>query len=65
MKKPAIPGTQGVADQNIVRILQPIKENIESLTGVRGGKIATLPTDASLGQVILKINEIIGRINYD
>lgn len=65
MKKPAIPAVQGVTDQNVARLLRPIKENIESITGVRGGRIDTLPSDANLVSVIAKINEIIVKLNYD
>jgi hypothetical protein len=40
-----------------------MKENIEIMTGIRGGLIEPLPDNASLSAVILKINEIIGRLN--
>jgi hypothetical protein len=63
MKKPAIPSTQQVADPVVASILRPIKENLEIMTGIRGGLIETLADNASLSDVISKINEIIGRIN--
>lgn len=66
MKKPAIPSTQQVADPVVASILRPMKESIEIMTGVRGGLIEPLPDNAALSEVILKINEIIGRLNaYD
>lgn len=63
MKKPAIPGTQAVSDPAVASLLRPIKENIELITGVRGGIIEQLPENASNSQVIAKINEIIQRLN--
>lgn len=41
-----------------------VKDNIEQLTGVVGGRIAPLPTMATTSEVIAKINEIITRLNY-
>ena len=41
---------------------QALKENVELLTGQRGGQIATLPTSATLDDVIRKLNEIISRL---
>lgn len=63
MKKPAIPGTQTVTDPVVASILRPMKENLEILTGVRGGIIEPLPVNASNSQLIAKINEIIQRLN--
>ena len=63
MKKPAIPGTQTVTDPVVASILRPMKENLEILTGVRGGIIEQLPVNASNSQLIDKINEIIQRLN--
>jgi hypothetical protein len=40
-----------------------MKENLEIITGVRGGIIAQLPENASNSRVISKINEIIQRLN--
>lgn len=66
MKKPAIPAVQGVRDPAVIRLLTPIKENIELMTGVREGTIQQLSSDADLATVISKINEIIGKLNaYD
>jgi len=63
MKKPAIPGTQTVTDPVVASLLRPMKENIEILTGIRGGVIEKLPENAANSQVISKINEIIQRLN--
>jgi hypothetical protein len=63
MKKPAIPSTQPVNDPTLAALLRPMKENLEIITGVRGGIIAQLPENASNSQVIAKINEIIQRLN--
>ena len=64
MKKPAIPSTQGVSDRAILSLLAPIKENIETITGVRGGVITKLPaTTTDLALIVEKINEIIVRLN--
>lgn len=62
MRKPAIPAVT-VPDQQIAALLRPMKENIESLTGIRGGAITPLPGDAALGSVISKLNEVIARMN--
>lgn len=63
MKKPSIPAVSGVQDPAVARLLQPIKENIEVMTGVRGGVLSSLPTNASSSEIISKINEIIGKLN--
>lgn len=62
MKKPSIPAVN-VADRKIASLLTPMKENIEVITGARGGPLTQLPTDANLGQVISTINAIIVRLN--
>lgn len=62
MKKPGIPAVN-VADQRVASLLQPMKQNIEQITGVRGGPLTQLPSDASLAEVISKINAIIVRLN--
>lgn len=62
MKKPAIPAVN-VQDQSVAALLRPLKENVEILTGARGGSLTTLNSSATLGEVISKINEIIDRLN--
>lgn len=64
MKKPSIPAT-GSLSQELARVLEPMKANIEIITGARPGvdPINQLATGASLSDVISKVNEIISRIN--
>lgn len=63
MKKPSIPALQGVKDPALMRVLTPMKENIELLTGVRQGTLQKLPENADTTAIINKINEIIERVN--
>jgi len=62
MRKPAIPAVN-VTDQQVAALLRPIKENVEILTGTRGGALTKLNTSATLAEVISKINEVIDRLN--
>jgi hypothetical protein len=62
IKKPGIPGMQGV-EPAMARILNSIKENIELITGVRGAPISQLDSDATLEDVISRLNQLIVRIN--
>lgn len=65
VKKPAIPAMQGAGlDRRVIDLINPIKQNIELLTGVRGGRIEQLDNTASLDDVIDKLNEVIARLNY-
>lgn len=41
---------------------EAIKENLEVLNGLRGGKIVALSANASLVDVINKLNEILKRM---
>lgn len=64
MKKPAIPALLGVQDQVLLRLLTPIKENIEIINGTREGVIEKLPQGITdLPTIVSKINEIIERLN--
>lgn len=56
-----IPSTQGI-DHGIKRILDPIKEMIEVIKGIRGEKIKPLPATATLADVIGKINEVVEKL---
>lgn len=62
IKKPAIPAL-GSLPYELSRILTPIKENLDLITGVRTGPIAQLPQTAVLLDAVNKINEIIIRLN--
>jgi hypothetical protein len=63
MPKRAIPGVPTSAVEH-KRVLfdNAIKENLEVLTGQRGGRIADLPSTATLDDVIVKVNEILARL---
>lgn len=62
IKKPAIPAIS-VADRRLETVLNPIKQNIELITGVRGGRLEPLSDGATLQDVIAKVNVIIERLN--
>lgn len=63
MKKQAIPAL-GPLDQSIERLLNPIKQNLDAITGrTPEGEIDVLPSTASLAEVIAKVNEIVRRLN--
>jgi hypothetical protein len=44
-------------------MLTAMKENIELLTGARGGSIEPLPDSATLADVIERLNEVIDRLS--
>lgn len=64
MKKPAIPGT-GNLSQDLAQVIEPLKANVELITGARPGLTSLTPlgTDAALSDVISKVNQILSRIN--
>jgi hypothetical protein len=62
MKKPSIPAISA-DDPKVAALLRPIKENIEIMNGVRTGGLTNLPTNATLSDVISKLNELINRLN--
>ena len=62
MKKPGIPAVP-TKDPDTYNVLSTLKETVEILTGVRGGKLSTLPSTATTAQIISKINEIINKLN--
>ena len=43
--------------------LKPVKENIEMVTGARGGELKGLKPEATQDEIIKKVNELIARIN--
>jgi hypothetical protein len=61
MKKPAIPQVPR-AEQPRTGFDQAVKENLEVITGRRGGSVQPLPADASLADVIQRLNELIARL---
>ncbi len=58
--KPSIPSPAGSHD---ARVLRPMKEILDVLTGARSGELEQLPATATLAEAVGKINEIIGRLN--
>lgn len=60
MNKPAIPTPP--KDPARSRFDNAIKESIEIITGARGTRIESLSTNASLSDVIAKINELIATV---
>lgn len=65
MIKPSIPGT-GTLQREIAMFIEPIKANIELITGSRPGveSIAPLPATATLADVITQLNKILSRIEH-
>ncbi len=61
MKKPAIPQVPKHGQPRL-GFDQSIKETLEIITGRRGGSVQPLPADASLADVIQRLNELIARI---
>lgn len=65
MRKPAIPPTSGLALE-IARVVEPMKQNIEMVTGARPGAvtISPLPATATLADCINQLNLILSRIEH-
>lgn len=61
MRKPAIPQVPR-PEQPRTGFDQSVKETLEIITGRRGGPVQPLPADASLADVINKVNEIVARL---
>jgi hypothetical protein len=62
VKKPGIPAVPN-SDPATYNLLASLKETVEIMTGVRGGKIVALGSSATTTQIINKINEIITKLN--
>lgn len=56
-----IPSTAGI-DPLIRRVIDPIKENVEIIKGRRGTKLEKLKDTATTAETIIKINEIIDKL---
>lgn len=61
MKRRSVPAL-GSGGANSQAVLDALRENVQLLTGERGGQIEALRTDATLAEVIAKTNEIIDRL---
>lgn len=59
IRKPSIPAVPKPGEPR-VNFDSTIKETIETIAGRRGQKIQPLAADATLPQVVEKVNEIIG-----
>lgn len=55
----AIPRVPPSPDGERLAFDQAVKERLERIAGVRGGKLANLDSGATTAQIIEKINEII------
>ena len=60
-RKPVI-STMGMPAER-AWFLKPVKENIEMVTGARGGELKGLKPEATQDEIIKKVNELIARIN--
>lgn len=60
-KKRAIPRAPAQGDDRR-QFDQAVKENLEILMGQRAGRIERIKQDATLAEVIAKVNEIITRL---
>ena len=63
MKAPYIPSPTSLPQEH-ARVLNPMKQVLDHLTGTRSGVIAALPTTATTAVIIAKINEIVVRLNF-
>lgn len=61
-KKPGIPAVN-FSDTAVSQAISAMKENIEIMTGARGGELGALDNSATTSQIISKINEIVARLN--
>jgi phage-related minor tail protein len=61
-KLPSIPDVQGIDDPAVQKALSAVKETVEQLTGRRGSKIAKLGPTSTLAAVILKVNELLDKL---
>lgn len=61
-KKPAIPAVN-FSDAAVSQAISALKENVEIITGARGGEITSLATTATTTDIVSKINEIIVKLN--
>jgi len=65
MRKPAIPPTS-MLPLDVARVVEPMKQNIELLTGARPGAVSIdpLPPTATLADCITQLNLILSRIEH-
>ena len=65
MIKPSIPGTSTL-QREIGMFIEPMKANIELITGARPGAVSIdpLPATATLADCITQLNKILSRIEH-
>lgn len=65
MRKPSIPATSTLP-LDIARVVEPLKANVELITGARPGAVTInpLPTTATTAQIITQLNLILSRIEH-
>jgi hypothetical protein len=65
MRKPSIPAT-GTLPLDIARVVEPLKANVELITGARPGAVTIdpLPATATTAQIITQLNLILSRIEH-
>ena len=63
MKTPYIPSPTSLP-QEYARVLNPMKQVLDHLTGTRSGEIIALPSPATTADIIAKVNEIVARLNF-
>lgn len=62
MSKRIIPSVPKSADQARIKFDEVVRENLQVITGQRVAPITELLSTASLDDVILKVNELIQRL---
>lgn len=65
MRKPSIPST-GSLPLDIARFIEPLKANVELITGSRPGalSISPLPATATQADLITQVNLLLSRIEH-
>ena len=65
MRKPSIPAT-GSLPLDIARFIEPLKANVELITGARPGALTIdpLPATATTADLITQVNLLLSRIEH-
>lgn len=61
-KKLAIPNVPVRSPEQRMHFDRAVKHNLEQIAGLRDGSISSLASDASLADVIAKVNQIIEQL---
>ena len=62
MKKPSIPPPTALPTET-ARVIWPIKQILDDITGVRSGAISQLDPAATLPEVVATLNQLIARLD--